>query len=1679
MNFKTIFRTAVLLSALCADSTFADVTINVKATVAPYLYVWDTADTKYNGDWPGAEMSDTKVHDGVTYWTKTFTGVSQVNAIFNRGVNQPQSGDFVNLTGEVYFEYDGGSKAWGVMPSNVIYESGINVYYVDMNNWSQVNVHVYNGVSNNGWPGQLMTLIGQDQAGYNVYKAQITGLSFTPTNIIFNENGSNETPSGVTFTSNGYYCYLKVGNSGYSLETLSTITSDRLAITASNFPDANFREALGEALGITLDSNNENASQAFTATDIEVLDLTNKGITSLSGIEHFTGLKELYAGENNIPGGDLGDLTSLEVLDFHANTSTAFVGFTATRANAQAANLTYFYLAPTAPLRYLDMSDCPNFQYIYPLVSDASAAARTTLQTLKLANDTKLGWTANTSTYLTGLKYLDMSNTGQSGAAKFTATSCVNLEYLDVSNNSLTGLANLTKNTTALDTTLPNMKVLKVNNNTGLEYVSSCQKMPNLEHLEYANIGLTRLTDISATNCPNLRYLDISNNKAATIGTSVSFTGHAALDTLIINNMGTSSARITTLDASSNNLRYVEATGTYITTLNLSGNRLSSFANAGNVLYLDLSNNQFITIPDPTNTTLRSLEIGSNPFPTTITQQITATYGLRLNNCPTVTSIDLSGSNITALMLGGMTGLQTLKINNCQYLHKTAVNNNATNLQSGLGCIYIAEATNLQTIEAANCRIGDTNLTAAQHPWGLNTAESSIPSFTIPSGFNALKTLKLSGNSTLRIVHDIANAPKLEVLDVHGCAAFSWKTQRETLTGSSHASLASLDFSNCDISVSPVVVSGFTALATLNIAGNPKVTEAQLSGNALTSLDISGCTNLATVDVSGNKFSNINFLNVQNCAVTDLDISRNNITSLSGISNASLVTLRINGSSLTSLAGLNNFSSLKTLYANSNAFAGTLSLSGTGLEQIDLSANTGITSLDAKNNNLNSMLLQGCSGLTTLDVSGNAFTNTGTGTTLTTGMLNISDLELTELNLSDNAFTTIGASGSLAGMENTLTKLEARNNAFTDFRNGKAFPYVASYTYTDEDGHTYTVSRASKSAQTSANQISTLAALEWLDLSGNQKLDSVCVFFNTALKHLDLSDCHDPEQYGLETRNIRDKATSNELELMLYKHTDNVHGGLYSLNLMGNKNLEWLDISRTAIHETALTAISCEASYSSRGGYVYIHETPNLETFICNDNGMNSLGLAANTKLKHVEAQRMNGQSYIMRDNGANYGNINLHANVNGNSNSIEYFDVSNSGFSEVGVASACQTAAIKTLIVDGNPLQGLNASSTAGINLRNGDALTDCRTPNLETLSAKNCTYLTEVNVNYCQKLTRVDLTGDTIIKSLKMMNCVGLTAVPALEKPTILETLMCGYNTNLSNLNVSGYTALKTLNCQDDNIPALDLSANLDLVRLYASNNRIETLTVPSEDIMDVVVDHNGMFALNLGTAPNLTNLDFSNNHICAIDLSGAGNLLTSSTVFAENNSRTLRASLVQFVQTAGAEPVDLYYFQMDDETTAAGYNAVSILNLNCVESASHYMGADGFDITKASNWTGATAIAGTRQNAGSAPRRVASTADISAVAPSTIYGNILALDSESTPLTYDYATGNSSVPTVSLGMAWTSQGAVVTAVNDLSADKAVSSVEYVNVAGAVSDRPFDGVNIVVTTYADGTRTTTKVLR
>lgn len=78
------------------------------------------------------------------------------------------------------------------------------------------------------------------------------------------------------------------------------------------------------------------------------------------------------------------------------------------------------------------------------------------------------------------------------------------------------------------------------------------------------------------------------------------------------------------------------------------------------------------------------------------------------------------------------------------------------------------------------------------------------------------------------------------------------------------------------------------------------------------------------------------------------------------------------------------------------------------------------------------------------------------------------------------------------------------------------------------------------------------------------------------------------------------------------------------------------------------------------------------------------------------------------------------------------------------------------------------------------------------------------------------------------------------------------------------------------------------------------------------------------------------------------------------------------------------------------------------------------------------------------------------------------------ENTVLIYQYVPGND------LGHATIYEFKKVnTAVSNVNAAKNVASVKYVNVAGQVSSEAFNGLNMVVTTYTDGSQATAKMVK
>ncbi len=75
--------------------------------------------------------------------------------------------------------------------------------------------------------------------------------------------------------------------------------------------------------------------------------------------------------------------------------------------------------------------------------------------------------------------------------------------------------------------------------------------------------------------------------------------------------------------------------------------------------------------------------------------------------------------------------------------------------------------------------------------------------------------------------------------------------------------------------------------------------------------------------------------------------------------------------------------------------------------------------------------------------------------------------------------------------------------------------------------------------------------------------------------------------------------------------------------------------------------------------------------------------------------------------------------------------------------------------------------------------------------------------------------------------------------------------------------------------------------------------------------------------------------------------------------------------------------------------------------------------------------------------------------------------------------YLKADQEYPIIVYPLDFTAESALPTAINTVEVGNGeIKSIKYVNVAGIVSDRPFQGVNIVVTEYTDGSRTTTKML-
>ena len=1575
-----LLRQAVLM-VIIAFSCFygsADVTVKVKSYEAPYLYAFDNSDNRLLEAWPGTLYTE-KDADG--YWTMTVPGVSTLNVIFNDGGdashnNVKQTADIKNVSGVngvARFFYNGATRLSTPMPDLSGATEGC-IYFNYPPDWGNYTPHIHflnssdGQLGAQGWPGYEMTYVGQDGAGFKVYKydtSSWTGIS----KLIFNNNGNGKQTGNLVYVYNGYY------NTDGSQSLVHALTS------ANGYTDAAFRSAVATQLCIS-------DGALFVPGDVTYLDVSNSSISSIAGVGNMVNLQTLLAAGNSLSTADLGSNHSLAVLNLSGNSSLR--GFSSSYSSSS----NYINLASGVPLKDLNLANC-NIGYFQAI---NGAYSVNSLKRLNLAGNSAMsGWSNGigaqtklkylnvsgnaygsnglTLTNLTqldtliadsnpnlgnistlssaaGLRYVSLKNCGLTNSIGFGSNPA--LEYIDISNNSGTA-----KNFTLSNN--QNLKVFKASNaaikqngltwnqaslaldtlivsgNTAMQYLNSLQYASNLKYLDMSggDLYLDNMSTFTGANFPMLDYIDFSSDRISAARTISGFTalktlkmgGNTSMPSLTVSNCPALEALDLTGNTSQTSLALTNQG--YSATSDLPSLTLT---NTGSLNMLDLSDNSFTAVPDlgVNSSKFIYLKLRNNALPAVYTFTGNTTLaGLDLTGNTALTDLAITNTNLSGIMLGGLTALKTLDLSGNSNITTTAGNNTDANLTSGVGRVYLSESTALEEINISNCNIRNA---------------SSYNNFDV-SHCTSLTKIVANGNSGTRMTHLQASDLPASVEEIYlsGCAKLVLSTQLTALN-SHKSTLRVLDVSNCAIATVPSGgITGYSALQTLKIGENPGITSLSVtgnaalssldvknnsgmttltaSGNALSSIDITGCSALTTLDLSSNLFTSMPDLT--GSSVSWLDMSSNSITGIPANTAGAnpLVTLKMNNSSVSDIANASTYPNLRYLYVQDNNFGATYTLNANsqlkGLAISNKTGNTALTEFTATANTaLESLDLSGNSSLATLNLHGNTAL---TQTTATAGAIETSEglyikglASLQTLDISNSSFNLIGQSNSLLGTG--IKTLKASHNAFTTFTN-------SNYNL----GSSSNVNYRPASYVSGRSSLEDLTALEYLDVSYNQIADSVHLRRNTALKYLDVShnqilgelatsqadveamiqkkvmaaakySTRNPingnrKDVGISlaySNNLRDARKKTDVD-GTYRYYDfrpcdlRDTTGIFHLDLHTNVNLEYLDFSYTNIHNTA-------------AGYIYM--CPSWDrTGNWNDYVTSGSPSAANGPTKHhfVWLQRCSKLKVLKADgNSMQSLGLNCYPDLDTVSCAGMYGDCMfmsdqrGPGYGNKGFPNGMTVYdhSVVSLTSEGIEKEDVYYHGTDGTAYNGATAVPVAyRYPNKIRYANFSNGGFYNINPTYGVSLTKLDVSGNPLQGGgytgtpLNVTTCPDLVELDASDCSQLLQIDAYGLN-DLETLNVTGDTMLEILRAYDD--PELyggaaDFITGLDdctaLKELWVSNDNISNpLDLSSFAALETlkVYDNAALNELDVTDNLNLKHLDAARCKLNELDLS-----------------------------------------------------------------------------------------------------------------------------------------------------------------------------------------------------------------
>ena len=1011
------------------------------------------------------------------------------------------------------------------------------------------------------------------------------------------------------------------------------------------------------------------------------------------------------------------------------------------------------------------------------------------------------------------------------------------------------------------------------------------------------NQGLDDILDnfVLTSNIDTLTNLDVSNSNISNLEGVEDFEALTNLDinTNSIEDLDLSNnTALFDLNVSNNNLLSIDiSTNTLLTILNAANNQISELDISNNVdlIYLDCSNNSLASLSIENTTLLEVLDCSFNQI---------ENLDLTLNT--SLTSIICNNNNLFALNLanGNNTAITIFNsINNtslfCIEVDDDAFSDAATGWQKDVTTAYNLEC---------GTYIPDDNFEQYLINQGIDT-DGTLNNFVATTDINTLTNLDVSN---LAIV-DLTGIEDFTLLGDLNCSG----NMLSVLNLENNAALSILDVSNNQIK-------------TLNLTTNINLTSLLTNNNVLENLDIKNGSNnlLTTFDATNNP--RLFCINVDDAIVTNIptawqidtiasyngDCNNNRFTGipdtffeqalidlgLDTVIDSQVLTsnieqikiLDVSDAGISDLTGIRDFKSLVEL-----------DCSGNFLDALDVSDMVFLERLNCSSNIINSFNTNGASSLVELFCAANNLTNLNISQLVNLEVLDCADNDISVLTISNNNLLK-----SLNCSNNDLTNLDISNNSALEDVNCNSNSINNLITST-------TTNTTLKSLSCASNDLSDL------DVNNYQGLVMLSCRSNT-LNQLNIS-----ANVVLEVLDF----TNNQITTINLNNTTN----LVELSASQN-NLSQLDL----MSNTLLKNLNCSFNELTQ---LTLNSNTQLKFLSASNNELTVLDLASNTNLIEVDFSANQLSNLVLSNN------LGTLKTLNTSNNQIEgELDLTTMAISacvfqsnQTDFCPETVTINVSNNLFDAVNIQnGINADVTS-FNTTNNPNLDCIQIDNINTIGvswrkddfaeySEDCNY-GETFVpddNFEQALIDLGLDVGPLNDYVLTINIEGITDLDV-SKNAIADLT-----------GIEDFIALQTLNVSDNNLLAIDVTENINLVDLNISNNQLTDVDVLNNTAIVVFnCSSNSISSLDLVNNVNLSNLDISSNIFTSFLPSDVPSLEVLNC--ANNQIVELDFQQNQQLTTIDCESnlLEVLNIKNGQNTILANLNAQNNPDLDCIET------------------------------------------------------------------------------------------------------------------------------------------------